>query len=49
MNYIHDASIKFPANLFADDTYLTSTLCSFDVNINNKCNRMQLSTDINKE
>ena len=27
----------------------TSTLCSFDVNIDNNCNSLQLSTNINKE
>ena len=49
MNDIHDASSKFHAILFADDTNLTSTLCSFDVNIDNNCNSLQLSTNINKE
>ena len=49
MNDIHNASSKFHAILFADDTNLTSTLCSFDVNIDNKCNSLQLSTNINKE
>ena len=49
MNYIHNASTKFHAILFADDTNWTSTLCSFDVNIDNNCNRMQLSANINKE
>ena len=49
MNDIHNASTKFHAILFADDTNLTSTLCSFDVNIDNNCNRMQLSANINKE
>ena len=47
--HMNDACRKFHAILFADDTNLTSTLCSFDVNIDNNCNRMQLSTDINKE
>ena len=49
MNDIHNASSTFHAILFADDTNLTSTLCSFDVNIDNKCNCLQLSTNINKE
>ena len=49
MNDIHNASSKFHAILFADDTNLTSTLCSFDVNIDNNCNNLQLSTNINKE
>ena len=39
----------FHVILFADDTNLTSTLCSFDVNIDNNCNRMQLSAIINKK
>ena len=30
-------------------TNLISTLCSFDVNIDNNCNSLQLSTNINKE
>ena len=49
MNDIHNASSKFHAILFADDTNLTSTLCSFDVNIDNNCNSLQPSTNINKE
>ena len=49
MNDIHNASSKFHAILFADDTNLTSTLCSFDVDIDNNCNSLQLSTNINKE
>ena len=49
MNDIHNARTKLHAILFADDTDLTSTLCSFDVNIDNNCNRMQLSANINKE
>ena len=40
MNDIYNASTKFHAILFADDTNLSSTLCSFDVNIDNNCNRM---------
>ena len=49
MNDVHNASSKCHAILFADDTNLTSTLCSFDVNIDNNCNSLQLSTNINKE
>ena len=49
MTDIHNASSKFHAILFADDTNLTSTLCSFDVNIDNNCNSLQLSTNINRE
>ena len=49
MNDMHDASSKFHAILFADDTHLTSTLCSFDVNSDNNCNSLQQSTNINKE
>ena len=49
MNDIHNASTKFHAILFADDTNLTSILSWFDVNIDNNYNRMQLSANINKE
>ena len=49
MNDIYNASTKFHAILFADDTNLASTLCSFDVNIDNNCNMVQSSADINKE
>ena len=49
MNDIHNASSKFHAILFADDTNWTSTLCSFDVNIDSNSNSLQLSTNINKE
>ena len=49
MNDIQNASTKFHAILFADDTNFTSTLCSFDVNIDNNWNMMQLSATINKE
>ena len=49
MKDIHNASSKFRAILFADDTNLTSTLCSFEVNIDNNCSSLQLSTNINKE
>ena len=49
MKDIHNASLKFHAIIFADDTNLTSTLCSFDANIDNNCSSLQLSTNINKE
>ena len=49
MNDIHNASSKFHAILFADDANLTSTLCSFDVNIDNNSNSLQLSTNMTKE
>ena len=49
MSDIHYASSKFHAILFANDTNLTSTLCSFDVNIVNNCNSLQLSIDVSKE
>ena len=49
MNDIHNTSTKFHAFLFANDTNLTSILCSFDVNIDNNCNMMELSANINKE
>ena len=49
MNDIHNASTKFHTFLFADASNITSTLCSFDVNIDNNCNMMQLSANINKE
>ena len=49
MNDIHQASTKFHAILFADDTNLTSTLCSFDVNLANQLDITNLSKNINKE
>ena len=49
INDIHNASSKFHAILFADDTNLASTLCSYHVNSDNNCNSLQLSTNINKE
>ena len=49
MNAIHNASSKFHAILFAYVPNLASTLWSFDVNIGNNCNNLQLSTNINKE
>ena len=45
---IHNASTKFHAFLFAEEANLNSTSCSFDVNIDNNCNRMQLCANINK-
>ena len=49
MNDIQNASKTLHVILFADDPNLPSTLCSCDVNIDNNCNRMQLSDNINKE
>ena len=49
MNDIHNAGSKFHAILFAEKKNLTSTLCSFDVNTDNNCNSLQLSTYINKD
>ena len=49
MNDIHNGSLQFQAILFVDDTNLNSTLCSLDVNDDNDCIRLQLSTNINKE
>ena len=49
MNAVHNASSKFHAILFVKDKNLTSTLCSFDVGIDNNCSDLQLSTNINKE
>ena len=40
MNDIHDINTKFHSILFADYTNLTNTLYSFDVNIDNYCNRL---------
>ena len=40
---------KCHAILLAGDTTLISTVCSFHVNIDYKCNRLQLSTNINKD
>ena len=45
MSDIQNASSKFHAILYADDTNLTSTLCSVDVNIDNNCTSLQLSTN----
>ena len=41
LNDIHNACTKFYAILFADDTNLTSTLCSFDVNVDNNCKMLK--------
>lgn len=49
MNDIHKASAKFHAILFADDSNLTSTLCSFDVPLGQQCNKSKLSQHINRE
>ena len=50
MNDIHTASDKFHAILFADDSNLTSTLCSFNVSLaDNAVNKLQLSNNINAE
>ena len=49
MNDIHNASANFRAILFADDANFTSTLCSFDVNIDNNYTWMQLSAHIIKQ
>ena len=49
VNDIHNASSIFHDILYVDDKNLTSTLCSFDVNIDNNCNSLQLSANINKE
>ena len=51
MNDIHIASDKFHAILYADDTNLVSSLCSFNVNISNNdpIGISALSTNINYE
>ena len=50
MNDIHHASDKFHAILYADDSNLVSTLCSFKTSISTKtCNKTELSKNINKE
>ena len=49
MNDIYCASDKFHAVLFADDSNLLSTLCSFDVTIDPNCDRNLLSSNINAE
>ena len=48
MTFIMPVQI-FHAILFTDDTNLTGTLCSFDANIDNNCNMVLLSANINKE
>ena len=50
MNDIHHTSDKFHAILYADDSNLVSTLCSFKTSISTKtCNKTELSKNINKE
>ena len=52
MNDIHVASDKFHAILYADDTNLVSSLCSFNVNISNHVfpeDMSTLSSNINSE
>ena len=49
MNDIYFASDKFNAILFADDTNLLSTLCSFDISIQQNINLRTLSMNINDE
>ena len=48
-NDIYFASDKFNAILFADDTNLLSTLCSFDISIQQNINLRTLSMNINDE
>ena len=50
MNDIHVASNKFNAIIYADDTSLLSSLCSFNVSVQrNNNNRTELSSNINLE
>ena len=50
MNDIHEASYKFHAILFADDSNMTSTLCSFDVCLSTASfNKTALTKNINLE
>ena len=50
MNDIHVASDKFNAIIYADDTNLLSSLCSFNVNLQgNATNITELSSNINIE
>ena len=49
MNDIYCASDKFNSILFADDTHLLSTLCSFDMSINQNTDLSVLSKYINSE
>ena len=50
MNDIHVASDKFNAIIYADDTNLLSSLCSFNVNLQgNATNMTELSSNINIE
>ena len=50
MNDIHVASDKFNAVIYADDTNLLSSLCSFNVNLqDNATNMTELSSNISIE
>ena len=48
MTDFRNANKKLHAILFADGTNLTGTLWSFDTNIDNNCNWLQLFSNINK-
>ena len=49
MNDIHEASEKFQAILYADDTNLLATLCSFNTSLDNASDLNTLSENINTE
>ena len=50
MNDIHEASKKFSAILYADDTSLVEPLCTFDISAkSSKFNKTKLSENINNE
>ena len=50
MNDIHEASDKFHAVLYADDTSLVEPLCTFDTTSKNKhLNKTRISESINLE
>ena len=50
LNDIHEASAKFHAVLYADDTSLVQPLCKFDSSSNiNPANKEQIETNINNE
>ena len=49
MNDIQNANTKFHRILFADDSNLVSTLCSFNINLKKNFNNSQLSNKINNE
>ena len=50
MNDLHEVSDKFHAILYADDSNLTSTLCSFNITLtDNDFDRIQLSRNITAE